>query len=309
VHELNPFGLHPVGLGTFAFAGRLSPVTEANAIAVVDAFVADGGTYLETAPSYAGPNIDLRRVLGRYPRDTFVLATKCVIDPAAAAGGGRAAALTQFAAETERLGTDYLDLVQIRILGHPDEDVAGALRGLAELRREGRIRWIGLSRLRSPVVLSALAQETQVDLLQNRLSLVYRSEHLRELVEECRQRAIGLNPCQVLERGQLCETTVASSDRGACDIRNTKAEYNGSRHGRIRDWVESQLVPLAHDSGMSTEQLSIGWALSQPGVRLCVVGATRPSQIHSAMTAPHTLPADVRSRVEALLRPDLMRSA
>jgi aryl-alcohol dehydrogenase-like predicted oxidoreductase len=288
---------HPVGLGTFAFTGQLSPVARGRPVDVVDAYVGEGGYFLETAPRYASPAFDLGRVLKRYRRDDLVLATKCVARTPDGSDG-YANALAQFEAESARLDVDYIDVVQVRVLDL-QEDVAGALHALADLRRAGRVRWIGLSRVSSSAAVARLAEKVDIDLLQNRLSVLRRTEHGPELVRCCQRLGIGLNPCQVLERGQLCETTADPADRSAVDIRRFKAQYNGLFHRLVRNWVEQRFTPLARDCGLSTEQLSLGWALSQPGVSLCVVGASRPEQIRLAMAAPRRLPVDIAERVEA----------
>jgi aryl-alcohol dehydrogenase-like predicted oxidoreductase len=222
----------------------------------------------------------------------------------------------QFAAESARLGVDRIDLVQVRVLD-PAEDVAGGLAALSELRRTGRVRWIGLSRVTSPSAIAAAGDGmnlsrpnpdgARIDLLQNRLSMVRRSEHGPGLVRFCQLQRIALNPCQVLERGQLCEVTAAPADRSPTDIRRSAPAYNGAGHQAVRRWVLSRLVPLAHAHGLSAEQLSIGWVLAQPGVAFCVVGASRPEQVRRAVAMPRPLPADVLASVDSALA-DLCRA-
>lgn len=283
-----------VGLGTFPFTGQLSPVPADQAAVILDEFVAAGGQYVETAPSYHNPAIDLGRLLRRHRRDELVLATKCL--------AGDVSVAQQLRGELRRLGVDYLDVVQVRVRqSDPVDAVTDALAALVRAQQAGCVRRIGLSRVTASV-LAELAGGPRIDMVQNRLSVIHRAEHSDALADSCHRHGALFNPCQVLERGQLCDVSVPPDVRAAADIRRRKSEYREPVHGVIRRWVTGTLVPLAHDHGLSTEQLSIGWAASRPHVRTVVVGASSPEQVRHSMGAPRTLRPELLVMIDSAYR-------
>lgn len=131
-----------VGLGSSATFSQVARGEDVSALKdVMRTLVEKGGKVFDTAPSYGASE----EVAGRVARelgltDRIFWATKVNV----ARGGGAAdpaAARSQIETSFQRIGKRPIDLVQVHNLG----DVATQLGILKELKREGRIRYVGVT--------------------------------------------------------------------------------------------------------------------------------------------------------------------
>lgn len=137
--------------------------------ALVDAFLERGFTYFDTAPTYHGGQSEaaLRRVLvERFPRSAFTLATK--MPPWRLEGPGHPARL--FGEQLERCGVEYFDYYLAHSINrehYAQAKACGVFELMAEKKREGRIRNIGLSFHDRPEFLDEVLQEhPELDFVQ-----------------------------------------------------------------------------------------------------------------------------------------------
>jgi aryl-alcohol dehydrogenase-like predicted oxidoreductase len=288
-----------VGLGTFPFSGVFSTVDEGSATEIVEAFLMTGERYIETAPSYPR-RIDLGAILERFPRESFVIASKCVtnVTPEGVRerSGKYDTVVSQCENELRRLGVEYLDVLQAHITPE-DVEPSETMQALESLRQRGLVRLIGVSNV-SLEQLKAFAKGGHVDLVQNRFSMVHRSSYTA-IVEYCREHDIYLNPYQVIERGQLASHTGSPNEWREADLRRSKAEYSGDTYLTIRNWFLEHIEPIATELGCSGETLAISWTLHRPMVKLCVVGATNKEQVTRNTQARDLLiPASMKDKIE-----------
>src|ERR1700736_4043778 len=138
-----------VCLGAMTF-GRESD--EATSQAMLDRFMAAGGNFIDTANVYAEGRSE--EILGRWlsargGRDGIVLATKVRFrsgDGPNDVGLSRKHVLRSVESSLRRLGTDYLDLLQIHCWD-PGTPLEETLRTLDQLVHDGRVRYLGASNL------------------------------------------------------------------------------------------------------------------------------------------------------------------
>lgn len=263
------------GLGTFPLASPFTPVTETDAVEILDAYFGAGGIYLDTAPTYAFGAVEA--LLGRYlqgrARDSFVVSTSCgyVRDGEGyRVSGARDDVLRDAEESLERLGLEYLDIYISHIpdLATPLEETSAALQ---ELKDSGLARRIGVSNV-SAEQLRRYQSAAEISVVQNRFSYVNRGS-ASKLVAEL--NGVDLVAYQVIERGLL---STASATRRETDLRNRKPEFEESRARWLREHVVEPLEDLAETRGTSVASLVVGWVISQPGVSLAQIGATRPDQ-------------------------------
>ncbi len=119
-----------------------------------------GINYIDTAPSYGKSEENIGRVMGERRNEAF-LASKTL-------DRTYEGTMKLFEHSLQRLQTDHLDLLQIHGL-HSEEDLSqimaegGALEALEELKREGSIRFTGVTGHRDPAILLEAIEEYDFD--------------------------------------------------------------------------------------------------------------------------------------------------
>jgi aryl-alcohol dehydrogenase-like predicted oxidoreductase len=136
-----------VGLGSSATFRQVAQSDDVTALTdVIRALLDNGGTVLDTAPSYGASE----EVCGEIARttgttDEIFWATKVNVAPRGGGSADAAAARAQLARSFERLGKDPLDLVQVHNLA----DLPTQMPIIEELKSDGRIRYIGTTSTRT----------------------------------------------------------------------------------------------------------------------------------------------------------------
>ena len=139
--------------------------------ALVDKFIAGGGTYFDTAYVYEGSEEAARKALvERHPRDSYTIASKLN----ARAAKSEEEAKHQFDVTLERLGVEYLDYYLLHALGTASYEACNKYHlweFVAEKKAQGKIRHLGFSFHDSPEVLDKiLTEHPEVDFIQLQLN-------------------------------------------------------------------------------------------------------------------------------------------
>lgn len=187
-----------------------------------------------------------------------------------------------------RLRTDRIDLYQIHAwdaLTRPDEVAAALLR----LKREGKIRWIGVSNL-NPEQMRLYGTHFEINCLQPCYSLLRREVEADHL-PYCLANRIGVIPYSPLYRGLL--TGKYNPDHVFADTRKNDPLFRGNAFARMLEALRS-LQPLADNYGLSLAQLAIRWVLTHPAVTSAIVGIKDADQILGILPAADGIldPAD-----------------
>src|SRR5512133_3215091 len=213
-----------IGLGAMSMSGyyNIGEGSDAESIRAIHRALDLGVTHLDTAEIY-GPYINEelvgRAIKGR--RDQVVLATKFGIVSHSGGGPGvldSSPANIRVAVEgsLKRLGTDHIDLYyQHRV--DPETPIEETVGALAELVREGKIRYIGLSEA-SPATIRRAHKVHPVTALQTEYSLWERHAE-KQIIPTVRELGIGFVPYSPLGRGFLTGTITSRKDLGNADFR------------------------------------------------------------------------------------------
>lgn len=303
------FGTRQIGLGTFPFSNVFTPVAEDEATRIVEAFLDAGGRYIETAPVYPVAQANLGKILRQFPRESYLIGTKCGFFPDGAGKpqplGAPAEVRQQVHAELRRLGVERLDLVEFHVTPQ-DVSPSEAMGGLEALKAEGLVGEVGVSNA-TTADLEAYLRGGTPRIVQNRYSIVHRRE-VQAIRGLCQRHSIEVSPYQVIERGQLLGSRIGRRDG---DLRNKKSEYIGDADERVRAWSRDVLGEIASSAGLSLLQLAVRWCFSDDTVVLPVVGATSVGQVRELLSVPVTpLPPDLYRSVEqavASLETDVRR--
>ncbi|WP_327352547.1 aldo/keto reductase [Streptomyces sp. NBC_01304] len=195
------------GTGQLVGHGYWGPRGDAaDAVAVLRRAVERGVTLIDTADNY-GPDIAeelVAEALHPYPADVVVTTKGGVVrtGPNVWHIDGHPDRLRAMCeASLRRLRLDTIDLYQLHRLD-PAVPMADQLGTLDELRREGKIRHIGLNTL-APGDLEAALEITEIASVQNRYNLVDRADE--KLLRLCEERGIAFLPWFPLAHGSLAE--------------------------------------------------------------------------------------------------------
>lgn len=281
-----------LSLGTMTF-GVETPEPEAHS--QLDAFVAAGGTLIDTADVYGEGESE--RIVGRWLADRtaeeIIVATKGrYAPPLGSAGGSRRSLVRSIDASLGRLGVDAIDLYFVH--GWDEHTpVSETLDVLTAEARKGKILAVGWSnvtgwQLATIMTTARLGGFVVPTVLQPQYNLLDRTIEL-EVLPGALAADLALTPWSPLGGGWLTgkytrDTRPAGAtrlgedpDRGveAWDRRNT------DRTWRIIDAVSA--VADRHDRPMA--HVAIAWLLSRPGVASVLLGARTVAQLDATLGA------------------------
>ena len=183
----------------------------------------------------------------------------------------------------KRLGIDCIDLYQMH-WPEPDEQIEDAWAEMDKLRKEGKVRYIGVSNY-NVEQLKRIGRIAPVASLQPPYSMIRRDAE-DELFAYCAENNIGIVVYSPMQRGIL--TGKFSQERIAAlaidDHRRRSVEYQQPQFSVNLELVE-KLKPIAERNDRTLAQLAIAWVLRRKEVTAAIVGARRPAQIEETAGA------------------------
>ncbi|MFT4113966.1 aldo/keto reductase [Silvibacterium sp.] len=300
--EVSALGLGCMGM-SFSY-GVVHDETEM--VSLLHKAVDLGVTFFDTAEVY-GP-LTNERLLGKAfssMRDKVVIATKFGFQLKADGTPGweglnsRPEHIKEVAeASLKRLNTDVIDLFyQHRVDPNvPIEDVAGAV---ADLVREGKVRYFGLSEAGVQTIRRAHAVHP-VSALQNEYSLWFRRPEA-EVIPTLEELGIGLVPYSPLGKGFLTGAMNAETELKDGDFRNQLPRFSVEARKANQAFVDL-LGRIAADKQATPAQIALAWLLAQKPWISPIPGTTKLSRLEENLGAASiTLTdADLREIDEAV---------
>jgi len=286
----------PICLGGNVFGWTCDEPTSQ---AVLDAYVAGGGNFIDSADVYArwAPgNVggESEAILGRWMRargnrEQLVIATKvgsAMGDGPNQRGLSRQHIVAAVEASLRRLQTDYIDLYQAHI-----DDAATpldeTLRAFDDLLRQGKVRYIGASNYSAWRMVQALWTSDRRGYapyvcVQPRYNLVDRAEYERELEPACLALGVGVIPYSALGGGFL-----SGKYRRDGELPTTaRADSVRQRYMHERGWaVLDALLAVAEARGATPTQVALAWQLARPSVTAPIASATSVAQVQELLGA------------------------
>jgi len=184
-----------------------------------------------------------------------------------------------------RLGVDVIDLYQIHWPPDPDSpELEEGWQTMADLKREGKVRWIGVSNF-NVQQLQRAAAIAPVTSLQPRYSLVHR-EVEGEILPFCERQGFGVIVYSPMASGLLtgAMTRERISELPKDDWRKGHADFNEPNLSRNLALVE-RVQQIAKHHGRSPGEIAIAWTLKNPAVTGAIVGARNAKQADGVMRA------------------------
>ncbi|RDX49395.1 Aldo/keto reductase [Lentinus brumalis] len=313
-------------LGGMAFGDpRWAPwmLPEEKALPILKAAWDAGINTIDTANMYSNGESErmIRLFMEKYsiPREKLVIATKVFFivaedpnvntslahwslattrDYVNQGGLSRTAIFNQVEASLKRLGTSYIDLLQVHMFDAaiPIEETMKALHDLVQ---SGKVRYIGASNMRTWQFaemnrVAELHGWTTFVSMQVEYSLLYRNEEL-EMIPYCNYKGIGVIPYAPLLTGHLARPAGTDlTDRA-------KALVGSPFEKKLREsdiQILRRVEEVAHKKAWSMSQVALAWIAAK--VASPIVGVNKVERLHDNITSGKTLTPDEIQYLEEL---------
>ncbi len=268
--------LGTMGFGTEAGWGA----DKETSFAIMDAFAAAGGNFLDTANIYKLGTSE--KLIGEFvstrDRDYFVIATKYSLKDNQtnpnASGNNRKNMMRSVEASLKRLQTDFIDVLYLHIWDDltPMDEI---LRGLDDLVRQGKVNYIAISDTPAWMVakgntLAELMGWSQFIALQVEYSLIQRSPE-RDLIPMAKHFGMTLIPWAPMAGGALTGKYL----RGETG----RIKPGSNRLNEASVLITKEVIAIAEKLGVEPAHVALKWTMQQGFSSIPVVGATKVSQL------------------------------
>ena len=254
-----------IGLGAMPLSISGRP-DEAQAMAVIEAFVADGGNFIDTANVYGLDDDDIghnerlirQTLAGLGMTDKVIVATKGGLRRPGGAwvvDGDPDWLRLSCQRSLQALQTDCITLYQLHAVD-PKVDFRRSLEALVRLKEEGHIRHLGLSNV-SPAQLEQALDFTVIASVQNHCNLFDQRDFRNGLIDLCRARRITYIPYSPV----------------------------GGHHGHGRLTQEPVLQHLAAKYQATPYRIALAWLLHKGRHILPIPGASKVASIRDSLRA------------------------
>ncbi len=283
---------------------------ERQSFAVLDAYVAAGGNFIDTADSYGrrgphGPG-ESERIIGRWMqargnRDQLVLATK--VGSAPDLSGLSPATIRQGAVNSlQRLGVERIDLYYAH-KDDPQTPLEQTLGTFAELIEDGLVGHVAASNYSAERLEQALGIGEREDMasyvaLQPHYNLMERESYERELAPVCERHGLACLPYFALAQGFLSGKYRPDDAQQVDSVRakGVREQYFNDRGFAVL----KQLDEIAGERDVAVAAVALAWLREQPTVLAPIASATSPEQVDELIASTTlTLSEAERQRLAA----------
>lgn len=299
-----------IGLGCMSFAGSdtqniYGKSSEQDGINVISRALELGCNFLDTADVY-GPLTNERLIAKALQgkRDQVIIATKFGFEiddqtgqPTGKTAGNRAYIRHAVERSLKNLNTDHIDLYyQHRI--DPNTPIEETIEAMAELVKEGKIRYIGLSEVSAATIRRAHAVHA-LTAVQTEYSLFERTLDENGTTDTLNELGIGLVAYSPLGRGFLSGELKSPDDFGTDDTRRDLPRFRGDNFYKNLELVKA-LQAIAGEKGVTASQLALAWVVAKGHVP--IPGTRRVKYAEENIAAADiTISADDMQRIEAIM--------
>ncbi|WP_314153656.1 aldo/keto reductase [Rouxiella badensis] len=281
---VSALGLGCMGMSEFYTQG----MDEKESLATLDRAIELGVTLFDTADVY-GPHTN-EELLGRAlqgRRNQVFLATKFGIvrdsaNPLARGSNGHPDYIRKSVeGSLKRLDTDVIDLYY-QHRADPSVPVEDSVGAMADLVREGKIRYLGLSEV-SAATLERAHKVHPISALQTEYSLWSR-EVEESVLPACARLGIAFVPYSPLGRGFLTGAIRTPDDFADNDFRKGNPRFQGENFAKNLHLVD-KIVEIAREKGVKPSQLALAWVLAQGENVVPIPGTKRRTYLEENIAA------------------------
>ncbi|TDQ06207.1 aldo/keto reductase [Pedobacter metabolipauper] len=280
-------GLGCMGMTTIAGMDIYGKADEAESIATIHRSLELGGNFLDTADLY-GPLKNERLIAKAIKgnRDSYTIATKFgyEIDDSEQLtwkiNGGKDYVKKAVERSLKNLGTDYIDLYYLHRLD-PETPIEETVAAMAQLVKEGKVGYIGLSEVSSDVIKRAHTIHP-LSALQTEYSLFERSVEQAGILDTLAALNIGFVAYSPLGRGFLSGEISSPNDFADDDFRKSTPRFQGDNFYKNIELV-NEIKKLAEEKEVTASQLAIAWVIAKG--HLPIPGTKRVNYVEQNIAA------------------------
>ena len=286
--EITPLGIGAWAIGGGGWAFAWGPQDDAESIASLRAGIDAGLNWIDTAAVYGLGHSEemVAKALEGVSEQVYVF-TKCERRWNEKGEIQKVLKRDSIREECEnslrRLKRDAIDLYQIH-WPEPDEDVEEGWAAMADLQREGKVRWIGVSNFNVDQMRRAQAIAPITSLQPPYSMLVRGVEH--EILPHCEGNGIGVISYSPMRNGLL--SGAMTRDRvhnlPADDWRRRNPDFQEPNLSRNLE-LAALLGEIAGRHGRTAGEAAIAWVLRNSAVTAAIVGVRRPDQVAGVIGA------------------------
>ena len=279
--------LSSIGLGCMGMSHGYGEPNDEESLATLEKAIEIGVTFWDTADIYgAGKNEELIAKLLKPNRDKIFIATKFGFIPGtenkyefgfdASAKHMRAAVESSL----KRLNTDVIDLYYAHRID-PNVPVEETVGAMAELVKEGKVRFLGLSEV-SANTLRRACDVHPISALQSEYSLLTRDVE-KEILPACLELGITFVPFSPLARGLMTNTLDVTQLKEG-DFRKTLPRYQ-QEHVQNNTSLAQGFAMIAKRKYCTPSQLALAWVLAQGEHIIPIPGTKRRTYLEENVGA------------------------
>ena len=292
----------PIGIGCWGMSDAYGPADDKQSLATIEAALAAGIRHFDTADVYGNGHNEtlLGRALAGRRRDVF-LATKFGFvgdEHGQVSIDGRPERVRMACeASLRRLGTEVIDLYYLH---RRDEKVAieETVGAMADLVREGKVRYLGLSEVSAETLRRASAIHP-IAALQSEYSLFTRTPE-STVLPACRELGTVLVAFSPLGRGLLTGKVTSREQLTEGDYRREMPRFSEENLQKNLALVEA-LEAMAITKNATAAQVALAWLLAQGKDILPIPGMKRQTHLQDNLGALHVqLTSDDLARLSTI---------
>lgn len=296
-----------MGLGCMGMSEFYGPADREESVATIHLALDLGIDFLDTSDIYGlGHNEELVGEAIRGRRDKVFLATKFGLLRGADGSWKGVSGKPEYVrsaceSSLRRLRVDVIDLYyQHRV--DPDTPIEETVGAMAELVREGKVRYLGLSESSAATIRRANPVHP-IAAVQSEYSLWTRDPEENGALAACRELGIAFVPFSPLGRGFFAGRVKSKTDLFEKDFRHGSPRFQEGNLERNLELYKA-FEGIARQKGCTPAQLALAWVLSRGCDIIPIPGTKRRERLaENAAALGVSLATDDFARIEAAVPP------
>lgn len=276
----------PIGIGAWAMGGgdwqfSWGPQDDSDSIGAIHAALDAGVNWIDTAAVYGLGHAE--EVVGRALKErsdkpfVFTKCERCWDENRRIFGCLKRDSIRRECEDSlRRLQVDVIDLYQIH-WPQPEEDIEEAWATLAELKEEGKVRWIGVSNF-NVAQMERIRGIAPITSLQPPYSLISRGVE-ESILPYAQEHGIGVIVYSPMQNGLLSGgmTRERVQNFPPDDFRRRSPHFQEPNLTRNLA-LAAKLAEVGARHGRTAGEVAIAWTLRHPAVTAAIVGLRNPKQ-------------------------------